>query len=113
MSAKFDFKTLHTGFEADWPVEVRVPIDGGAFETQTFMARFKSLTKEEQAELDAIEDRVGKAERLLELGWLGLAASEDHELTSADRAEMLNAPNVVTAIYTAFTAFRTGIVRGN
>ena len=34
MSVKFDFKTLKTGFEADWPVTVNVPQDGGTVEKQ-------------------------------------------------------------------------------
>ena len=34
MSLKFDFKTLEQPFEADWPVLVPVPQDGGGVQEQ-------------------------------------------------------------------------------
>lgn len=56
MTLKFDFKTLEQPFEADWPVTVQVPQDGGGTQDQTFDVRFRTLTTEEQAETDKAAD---------------------------------------------------------
>ena len=51
---KFEFASLDRPFEADWPVVVQVPGDGGIVTPQTFMARLRLLSLEEiEATLEA------------------------------------------------------------
>ncbi|WP_333896283.1 hypothetical protein [Brevundimonas aurantiaca] len=52
MSLKFDFKTLEQPFEADWPVIVPVPQDGGGVQDQEMTVRFRTLTPEEIETVD-------------------------------------------------------------
>lgn len=56
MTLKFDFKTLEQPFEADWPVKVAVPQDGGTVQEQVFEVRFRTLTPAELTEVDAAPD---------------------------------------------------------
>lgn len=56
MSAKFNFSTLETGFEALWPVTVKVPQDGGTIEVQTFTARLRALSKDDAKAAIASDD---------------------------------------------------------
>lgn len=56
MSLKFDFKTLEQPFEADWPVIVPVPQDGGAVQEQEVTVRFRTLTPDENETVDKAAD---------------------------------------------------------
>lgn len=64
MALKFDFKSLEHSFEADWPVSVQVPQDGGETQEQTFDVRFRTLTPAEQAETEKAADPQGAKLRL-------------------------------------------------
>lgn len=110
MSKQFDFKTLDTGFAADWPVEVKVPIDGGGVEVQTFMAHFRTPTPKEQAEIDAAltDPALDQYRVALKIGFVGLAKSEDEILTDAMFDKMYGTPNVQSALIRAYAGFRTG-----
>lgn len=110
MTVKFDFKTLETGFEADWPVTVPVPTDGGGSQEQTFMARFRTPTPGEQAEIDAAkgERSVDQFKVALKIGFVGLAKSEGQTLTDAMFDRMWAAPNVQLALIQAYANFRSG-----
>lgn len=107
MSVKFDFKTLETGYEADWPVTVKIPIDGGLVEEQTFMARFRTPTPAERAELEAM-DTMKRLERAMEIGFVGLAKSEDEPLTPELRARLWGEQTVQIALIRAYATFQTG-----
>lgn len=65
MTIKFDFKTLEQPFEADWPVTVMVPQDGGIVQEQVFDVRFRTLTPAELEEVDGsdqpAENKIRKA----------------------------------------------------
>ncbi len=64
MTLKFDFKTLEQPFEADWPVTVTVPQDGGTVEEQTFDVRFRTLTPSEATNVDNSPDPAAAKLRL-------------------------------------------------
>lgn len=64
MTLKFDFKTLEQPFEADWPVTVSVPQDGGTVQEQTFDVRFRTLTPEETTNVDNSGDPAAAKLRL-------------------------------------------------
>lgn len=108
MSVKFDFKSLDTGFEADWPVTVGVQKDGGVIEEQTFMARFKTPSPAKQEELKAIEEPNPRLRAALKDGFVGFATSEGETLTDAMFDKMWGAQNVQLGLIRAFMAFQTG-----
>lgn len=108
MSAKFNFKTLETGFEADWPVTVSVPLDGGKAEEQTFQARFRSLSAVEQAEIDAQPDATGRLRAGLEKAFVRFGAGESEALTPELFETMWRAPNVQIGLIRAYNAFILG-----
>ncbi len=96
---KFDLKTLERPFEANWPVKVQVPQDGGGVEEQEFTARFRTLTP---AERDVT------AGRHLEQLKLALMQVEGDDVT-ADMFELLIGRGyVLTALLKARTGFEIG-----
>lgn len=108
MSNKFDFKTLETGFEADWPVVVSAPLDGGTFQDQTFTARFKTPTRSELAEIAAIADWQPRLKRALQIGLVGLGKDEGETLTPALFEDLWAMQNVQLALIRAYGAFQSG-----
>jgi len=110
MSTKFDFKTLGQPFEADWPVKVPVPQDGGTVQEQTFMARFVLLSGEDiKKVMEVAEDDTAYIRRF----FIGLAKSEGAELTDELLGQMLNTPFVRKAIFDAWQGFQRGIAAKN
>lgn len=118
MSVKFDFSTLETGFEALWPVEVKVPQDGGTFQTQTFTARLRHVPVEE---LQAVLDKA-KAEPSDEIDvisipalyFVGLGPDEKATWSPELRDKMLRRRFVREGLERAYHHFSTGeAARGN
>ncbi|MNU42678.1 hypothetical protein D3C71_314430 [compost metagenome] len=107
MTIKFDFKTLETGFEADWPVQVAVPVDGGKVEQREFMARFRTPTPAEIEAADKIEDQTDKLKLIVQTGFIGLGAGETDTLTPAMFEQMWTSSNVQLALIRAYGTFRT------
>lgn len=106
MAAKYDFKTLKTGFAADWPVKVKMPADGGKMEVQEFMARFRSLTREEMEGITETE-YFPRTYEILKLGF-SLAKSEGETLTPDMLADMWATANVQLAVMEAYGEFQRG-----
>ncbi len=113
MSAKFDFKTLETGFAADWPVRVKVPQDGGKIEIQTFEARFVTKTKDEFAALIAEATEKDDENLLLRTVFVGLGKSEMEEFTTELRDLMIGTQSVREALTAAYREFSGGIEAKN
>lgn len=112
MSVKFDFKTLQTGFEADWPVIVKVPQDGGTFEDQTFMARFRALPEEEREEAQKKINSGEDVDAWVNGFFVGLGR-EEGELTPELRKLMVGDPIVRQGIVNAYVKFTQGIAAKN
>lgn len=108
MSAKFDFKTLETGFEADWPVKVNRPKDGGQVEVREFDARFRSPTPAITAEAEAIEDIGARLKFTLKSCMIGLGKSETEALTPELFEALWADTAAMRALVVAFGEFRTG-----
>ena len=109
MSLKFDFNTLATGFEADWPVIVGVPVDGGKIEEREFMARFRTLTPEEQDQIEADEDMEGRLKASVQRGFVGLGAGETDKTPPAELFEILwRHPPSRLGLIRAYGRFSTG-----
>jgi hypothetical protein len=113
MAVKFNFKGLDEPFEADWPVSVQVPQDGGSVEEQTFMARLRLLSEED---LDLVR-RGGPdgndPNAFTKAFWVGFGASEQEAFTPELRDLMLGRPYVRLALHQAYGAFSQGIVTKN
>lgn len=113
MSVKFDLNTLGKGFSAEWPVTVSVPQNGGRVQEQEFMAVFRTLTPDAQAEIDAIEDRAEKAKAAVRAVFVGLAPSEGVTLTEAMFDQMWVNDWTQLALIGAVSKFRTGVAAKN
>ena len=109
MSVKFDFGTLDAPFEADWPVTVSVPQDGGKTQEQVFTARFRLLG---QAELEKAQES-DNTDGFVEAFFVGLGEAEARELTPELRAKIVGRPFVRVALLKAFRDFQTGIAAKN
>lgn len=107
MTVKFNFKTLDQPIEADWPVTVRVPVDGGGVQEQTFEVRFRALTKAQEAELDAMAE-ADRPKAKLRMAVVGLGKAEDTMFTAELLEEMLASSHVFMGLLGAYTGFVLG-----
>jgi hypothetical protein len=108
MTAKFDFNTLKTGLEADWPVTVGVPQDGGTVAKQEFTARFKTLTKDE----DKAAQEDGDPDAWINAFWLG-AGKTEAPIDAETRKLMLERSYVRQGIVAAYIQFSQGVAAKN
>lgn len=104
MSAKFNFGGLDKPFEADWPVSIPVPQDGGTVELQTIMARFRLLSP---AELEAVKE-TRDDDAFLKAFWIGFGKGEDEPFTEGTVNKMLGFQFIRQAFLTAYFAFASG-----
>lgn len=111
MSKQFDFGALDAPFERDWPVTVPVPLDGGATDPQTFMARFRLLSS---TETDAVwtEPDMGP-KSFARHYFIGFGKGEAQEFNEAIRERMLDFAHVRMALDKAYNEFAQGIAAKN
>lgn len=109
MTAKFDFGSLGRPFEANWPVRVPVPQDGGVVETQEFLARFRLLSEEEMEAVKASED----PDAFQMAFWIGLAGEDKDEFTPELVKAALGRIYVRQALLKAYYDFAAGIPAKN
>ena len=90
-----------------WPVEVKIPTDGGQYTTETFDAQFKRLKHAElerlQAQVLASEITDGGMVRAVMTGWRGVTndgVDVPFSMTTLD--QLLSIPGVAGAIVMAF-----------
>ena len=103
-----------------WPVEVKVPIDNGRFETQKFDAVFKRVSQSrlqeitKQSDTDSPVSDIDFAREVLR-GWKGItdANGEDVPYSETMRDELLNIPRVAYSIVIAFNESLSGAKRKN
>lgn len=103
-----------------WPVEVKIPADGGRFDKQTFDAVFKRLPQtrlveiRKQYEIDNLVSDVEIAREVL-VGWVGITDADKQDIPFSEKMceELLNIPRVAFAIVTAFTESISGAKRKN
>lgn len=110
MTVKFDFKSLGQPFEADWPVTVNVPKDGGGVDAQEFMARFRQIGDEELKEIrEGDKDGLEVYRRF----FVGLGPDAGAEWSHTLRDQMLATPHVRLALFKAFQGFNNGVAVKN
>lgn len=110
MTAKFDFKTLGSPIEADWPVKISVPQDGGTVEIQELDVRFRLLTEEQIKALDAKDNAIKNA---LREAIIGFGKSETTPFTPQLLEELLAAPYAVRGLNQGYGEFSIGIAVKN
>jgi len=96
-----------------WPVKVEVPVDGGKFETETFDAVFKRMSRSAFMDLlDKGEDAL--VDQILE-GWEGVMDESGKEMpfTQKNKKEMLDDPYVIRALITAYADSVAGVLVKN
>ena len=104
MKAKFDFGSLDQPFEADWPVTVNVPQDGGTVKEEGFMARFRLL---DQAALDAVTADADK-DAFLAAFWIGFGAGQAEVFTPELFSGSMQRQYVRAALVNAYYGFAAG-----
>ena len=114
-----------------WPVTVKLPINGGKFEKQTFDAEFKRLPQtrinklqvEVQARVkssernETVDDSITDqsiAEELL-IGWSGVLDEDGDEVpyTESMKQQLLDIPTLASAIIVAYFDSLTGVKTKN
>lgn len=109
MPVKFDYQGLSQAFEADWPVHVQVPQDGGTTEEQVFEARFRLYEEPEVAEGETPPPPPEDAE-FLRTVFVGLAGPDAPTGPDFERVRelMLRRTYVRLAIFRAYNRFQAG-----
>ena len=102
MSVKFNFKTLEQSFEADWPVTVQVPQDGGTVQAQTFDVRFRLLTKAEEETADKAKEPLEARLRL------ALVDVKGETFSDALVDALLSKAYIAVGLIRAYGLFATG-----
>jgi len=110
MTAKFNFKTLGSPIEADWPVKIPVPQDGGTVEIQELDVRFVLLTAEQIKALDAKDDAIKNA---LRAAITGFGKTEPTKFTPELLEQLLAMPFVLRALNLAYGEFSIGVAAKN
>ena len=107
---KFDFASLNSEIECDWPVKVSVPQDGGWTLQQEFAVRFRLIDDEELAANGA--GLKGTKESLRKV-LVGFAKSETAEWSDKLREQLLAKSYVRVALSQAYFEFASGIAAKN
>lgn len=96
-----------------WPVRVQIPKDGGGFETASFDAVFKRVTRSEAEtlgnEVVAGEIEGIEAVRRILVGWSGVQDGADEvEFSETNRERLLEIPGVAVALFRTFMEATSG-----
>lgn len=88
-----------------WPIEFKLPTDGGKYAKHSFEAVFKVLSQSKLTELLNAKDSDDKAFcREVVVGWKGMKDESGQDLAFSATAldELLEVPTLATAIATAY-----------
>lgn len=107
---KFDFGSVGRPFEADWPVKVSVPQDGGGVSEETFTARFRLL---DDAEMATVEAHKEPAKELIRKALVGFGKDAGAEFSPELLEQMLARGFVRIAFNRAYGEFSMGVAAKN
>lgn len=102
-----------------WPVTVKIPADGGRYESHTFDAKFKRIS---QSRIDELNERLSAGtmsdrEFVNEIldGWSGVIDESNQQVPYSDstRDALLQVTLVRTAIIAAYSEAYAGAQRKN
>ncbi len=102
---KFDFATLGTAIEADWPVKIPVPQDGGTVVVQDLTVRFRMVPEDE---LNLLGDGAAGNKASLRAVVIGFGKGVDEPFTAELFDQMLLKPYVRLALSNAYRDFCLG-----
>ena len=71
---------LVKNLEVDWPVSVKVPIDGGSYETQSFTGRFRVVDVKTAAKTIYGHEDWDKFLADVVVGWSGISSEKGDDL---------------------------------
>ena len=100
-------------FNFNWPVEIRVPSDGGKFKKHEIEVRFKGLDQTRISELVLSRDE--DLLREVVVGWTGIQDEDGNELAfSPDILDsLLDKPFVRASLTEAYLSAVNGVERKN
>lgn len=107
---KFDYGSLDAPFEADWPVTVQVPQDGGESQEQKLVVRFRLV---DDAELEALGEGVAAQKAALRQVVVGFGKSEEQAFSAELLERMLARAYVRNGLNKAYGQFVLGIPAKN
>jgi hypothetical protein len=107
---KFDFATLESEIEADWPVEISVPTDGGGVSKQTLTVRFRMISDDA---LSALGDGLKGAKASLRRVIVGFGHDEPTPFSAELLEKMLDRAYVRQALTMGYGQFALGIEAKN
>lgn len=110
MTVKFDFARLDQPFEADWPVLVQVPQDGGTVAEEQFMARLRMLSADELKSADKTDDP-GRA--VPRMAMIGFGKGEEQTFSPELLEKMMDVGYVRIALNRAYGQFSVGVAAKN
>lgn len=102
----FDFGALDKPFEADWPVTIQVPQEGGKLSPQKLMVRFKFVPEAElTAEGVGFEAQMAALRKVV----VGFGKGETEKFTPELLDKMMQRPYVRAALNIGYSEFVTGL----
>lgn len=109
------FKINQTG-TFTWPVKVSIPKDGGGFETGTFDAVFKRLSRTEAEKMgtDVMNGEMTglAAVRSILVGWKNVMdGTEELPFSESNAERLLEIPGVAISLFKAFTDANNGVAQ--
>lgn len=107
---KFEFATLDTVIEADWPVTVNVPGEGGKVVPQTFTVRFRML---DDAEILQSAEQEVPAKDMLRKVVVGLGKDEETAFSPEFLERLISKTYIRNGLMAAFAEFNGGIAAKN
>ncbi|MDZ4374764.1 MAG: hypothetical protein U1C74_25575 [Phenylobacterium sp.] len=106
----FKFATLDSAIEADWPVTINVPQDGGKVSAQKLMVRFRLVDEEE---LTKNGDGLEGSKATLRQVVVGFGKSVTEPWSAELFEKMLAQPYVRLGLNNAYRDFAVGIAAKN
>lgn len=106
---------LKTDHEFDWPVNVRVPVDGGKYASSTFTVRYRLPSRDEMKDLAVYVADESAQTRKVVVGWSDIKDESGAVVAFSPEAldTLIAVPWVRVAIWQGFIDAAFGIKRKN
>jgi len=104
---KFDFAALDAAIEADWPVTINVPQEGGEVQQQKLTVRFRMV---DEVEMQKLGDGLNGNKASLRACVIGFGKGEETPFSAELFDKMLTKPYVRLALSNAYREFCLGQV---
>jgi len=106
---------LKTDHEFEWPVTVRVPVDGGIYASQTFKVRYRLPADDEMKQMLRTTGDDAVNARKVVAGWSEVKNEHGDDVPFSDELldKFLRVPWIRVAIWQTFIDASFGIVRKN